>query len=174
MNANKKLVLPIARRDHVQGPVNAPFSLVEYGDYQCPYCREAHSVIKELQEVMGKDLCFAYRNFPLTQIHPNAEHAAEAAETQGHFWEMHDILFEHQNALEDEDLVEYADEAGLDSGRMMDEVLHGAYSGHIRLDLQSGEKNGVDGTPVFFINGLRYDGEPSAKALMAALTGQPA
>src|ERR1700749_1348974 len=108
--------LPVKDYDHIRGSLDAPFKLIEYGDYQCPYCGDAHQVVKEIQDQLGDQLCFVFRNFPLTEIHPHAEHAAEAAEAaaaQGHFWEMHDLLFENQNALEDDDLVAYATELGL-------------------------------------------------------------
>src|SRR6266566_10155949 len=98
------LTVPVGPRDHRQGPEDAPVTLVEYGDYECPYCGAAHPVVKEIQQRLGDQLCFVFRHFPLTQIHPHAEHAAEAAEAagaQGKFWQMHDTLFEHQQALDD-------------------------------------------------------------------------
>src|SRR2546422_8991109 len=103
--------LPKAGRDHIQGPSDTPSALVEYGDYECPYCGEAYPIIKAIQERLGDRLCFAFRNFPLVNSHPHAQHAAEAAEAagvQGKFWEMHDLLFENQNALDDEDFARYA------------------------------------------------------------------
>src|SRR5690349_6427435 len=106
-----KLTVAIARRDHIQGPIDAPMTLLEYGDYECPYCGEAHPVVKAVQKRLGNRLCFAFRNFPLVNSHPPAEHAAEAAEAaggQGKFWEMHDLLFVNQVALEDENIAEYA------------------------------------------------------------------
>jgi protein-disulfide isomerase len=167
-----KSILPEKGYDHIQGPADARFKLVEYGDYQCPYCGEAHEVVKQIQEELGDKLCFAYRNFPLEQIHPYAEHAAEAAEaaaSQGRFWEMHDALFENQHALEDEDLAAYASELGLDAGRLIGEVQKGAHAARIKKDLHSGEQNGVGGTPTFFVNGVLFEGEPSAEGLVAAL-----
>src|SRR6267378_7702157 len=168
-----KLVLPLADRDHIQGPINAPFALVEYGDYECPYCGEAYPIVKALQERLGDRLCFAFRNFPLANAHPHAEHAAEAAEAagaQGKFWEMHDLLFENQDALEDEDLAQYAEALGLDARRLMSEVLAGAHTTRVREDFRSGARGGVNGTPTFFINGLRYDGAPDFDSMLAALT----
>src|SRR5262245_49312104 len=117
--------LPIPERDHIQGPIDAPIKLVEYGDYECPYCGQAYPVVKAIQERQGNSLCFAFRNFPLANMHPHAEHAAEAAEAadkQGRFWEMHDILYENQGALEDADLAQYASDLGLDVGRLINEV----------------------------------------------------
>ena len=170
-----KLTLPMAKRDHIQGPIDARLALVEYGDYECPYCGEAHPIVKAIQKRLGDRLCFAFRNFPLANMHPHAEHAAEAAEAAGaedRFWEMHDLLFEHQSALEDEDLAQYASSLGLDADRLISQVLAGAHTARIREDVQGGARSGVNGTPTFFINGVRYDGEPEVDALVAALTGQ--
>ena len=172
---SSKLGLPVAKRDHVQGPIEAPMSLLEYGDYQCPYCGEAYPIIKAVQERLGDKLCFAFRNFPLVNSHPYAEHAAEAAEAaaaQGKFWPMHDLLFEHQDALDDESLAEYAGSLGLDARRLMAEVLADAHAARIRDDLKSGARGGVNGTPTFFVNGLLFDGEPDVEALVAALTAR--
>src|SRR6266850_2481085 len=105
------LVLPVGDRDHAQGSVNAPVTLVEYGDYECPYCGRAYPIVKAIQEKLGERLRFVFRNFPLSEMHPNAENAAEAAEAaadQGKFWEMHDAIFEHQRALEPPHLVALA------------------------------------------------------------------
>ena len=171
MPASKPL-LPQAKRDHIQGPIDAPIALVEYGDYECPYCEEAYPIVKAIQERLGDRLCFAFRNFPLVNAHPHAQHAAEAAEAagaQGRFWEMHDLLFENQNALEDEDLVQYARALGLDARRLIGEVAAGAHTARVREDFRSGARGGVNGTPTFFINGARYDGETSVNALLAAL-----
>jgi protein-disulfide isomerase len=163
----------VNKHDHIQGSPEAPYVLVEYGDYQCPYCGEAHEVVKEIQERLGDQLCFVFRNFPLMEIHPFAEHAAEAAESadaQGRFWEMHDLLFENQTALTDEDLAEYATRLGLDAPRLMAEVRGGAHAARIQKDLLSGEKNGVNGTPTFFVNGKLFAGEPTPDELIAALS----
>ena len=168
-----KLVLPVAKRDHIQGPIDAPMALLEYGDYQCPYCGEAYPITKAVQEQLGDKLCFAFRNFPLVNSHPYAEHAAEAAEAaavQGKFWPMHDLLFENQEALDDESLAEYAATLGLDARRLIAEVKAGAHTARIREDFSSGARGGVNGTPTFFVNGLRYDGEPDVDALVAVLT----
>jgi len=168
-----KVTLPIAGRDHIRGPIDAPAALVEYGDYECPYCGAAYPIIKTIQQRLGNRLCFAFRNFPLANAHPHAEHAAEAAEAagaQGKFWEMHDLLFENQEALDDEDLAQYAASLGLDARRLISEVRAGAHTARVREDFQSGARSGVNGTPTFFINGLRYDGDPEVDALLAALT----
>src|ERR1051325_7140450 len=129
-----KLTVAIAGRDHIQGPIDAPMALLEYGDYECPYCGEAHPVVKAVQKRLGNRLCFAFRNFPLVNSHPHAKHAAEAAEAAGaqeKFWEMHDMLFENQEALEDEDLARYAEALGLDVKRLIGEVLSGAHTTRI-------------------------------------------
>jgi protein-disulfide isomerase len=170
--SKSQLTLPDAKRDHIQGPTDAPIALVEYGDYECPYCGEAYSLIKGIQARLGNRLCFVFRNFPLTNMHPYAEHAAEAAEAagaQGKFWEMHDVLFENQAALQDEALVQYAKSLGLDARRLIEEVLKGAHSGRVREDFRSGTRGGVNGTPTLFINGVRYEDALEAELLAAAL-----
>ena len=168
-----KLTLPIADRDHIRGPIEAPAALVEYGDFECPYCGEAYPIVKAIQDRLGDGLCFAFRNFPLTNVHSHAEHAAEAAEAaaaQGHFWEMHDILFENQSELEDEDLARHAAALGLNPDQLISQVLAGANIRRIREDFRGGQSIGVNGTPTFFINGVRYDDEPDVERLVAALT----
>src|SRR5882724_84695 len=148
--------LPVADRDHIQGPIDAPSALLEYGDYKCPYCGDVYPIIKAIQEQLRDRLCFAFRNFPLVNAHPYAEHAAEAAEAageQGKFWEMHDFLFENQDALEDEDLAEYAAALDLDVDRLSAEISTGAHTARIQEDFKSGARGGVNGTPCFFING---------------------
>jgi protein-disulfide isomerase len=162
--------VPVVKRDHIQGPIDAPIMLLEYGDYECPYCGAAYPIIKAIQEQLGKRLCFAFRNFPLVNSHPHAQHAAEAAEAasaQGKFWEMHDMLFENQEALDDEDIATYATTLGLDANRVMSEVLTGVHTARVREDFRSGAHGGVNGTPTFFINGVRYEGTPDS--LLAAL-----
>jgi protein-disulfide isomerase len=168
------LTLPVSDRDHVQGPSSAPVTLVEYGDYECPYCGAAYPIVKRLQEHLGDRLRFVFRNFPLTTVHPHAEHAAKAAEAagaQGKFWEMHDYLFEHQRALMDRKLVEYAAAVGLDVelfGRDMAEQVH---EDRVRADFMSGVRSGVNGTPTFFINGYRHNGAYDFDSLLAAIEG---
>ena len=151
---------------------DASLTLVEYGDYQCPFCGEAYPIIKEVRRQLGERLRFVFRNFPLTEIHPDAQHAAEAAEAaaaQKEFWPMHDRLFERQWALEDERLVEYAAELGLDPGRLGAELAAGTHGARVRDDFMSGVRSGVNGTPTFFINGLRHDGGYELAKLLAAL-----
>jgi protein-disulfide isomerase len=168
-----KLTLPAADRDHIQGPIDAPIALLEYGDYECPFCGEVYPVVKAIQERMGDKLCFAFRNFPLAKMHPHSVRAAEAAEAagaQGGFWEMHDLLFENQEALEDEDIAQYAATLKLDVQRLMTEVASEVFAARVREDFRSGMRGGVNGTPSFFINGVRYDGARGLDGLLAALT----
>jgi protein-disulfide isomerase len=156
-----QLTSPVGDRDHVAGPRDAPVTLVEYGDFECPYCGMAHPIVKAAQRRMKKRLCFVFRHFPLTQAHPHAERAAEAAEAadmEGKFWEMHDMLFEHQDALEDDDLLAYALSLELDVERVRDALEAGLFLPRVREDFRSGVRSGVNGTPTFFINGVRYDG----------------
>jgi protein-disulfide isomerase len=165
------LVLPVTPgRDHIRGPVRAPVSLVEYGDYQCPHCGEAHPVVNALIGEMGPVLRFVYRHFPITTIHPNAEIAAEMAEAaglQGHFWEMHDMLFENQDRLSMPHLLSYAETLHLDMDKV-DQELRRAARAKVREDFVSGVRSGVNGTPTFYINGLRYDGPVDLESLVAA------
>ncbi|MBV8878867.1 MAG: thioredoxin domain-containing protein, partial [Planctomycetaceae bacterium] len=149
------LTLPVGPRDHAQGPESAPVTLVEYGDYECPHCGRAYAILKAVQERMGERLRFVFRNFPLRQLHPHAEIAAEAAEAAarpGKFWEMHDILFENQDALESEDLVSYAGDLGLDAERIAEDLQSGLHAPRVQEDFLSGVRSGVNGTPTFFIN----------------------
>ena len=166
------LTLPVSERDHIQGPMTAPVTLVEYGDYQCPYCGQAYPIVKELQRRLGDRLRFVFRNFPLTQIHQHAQQAAEAAEAAGaqdKFWEMHDTLFEHQRALDDKHLKEYAAKLGLDVSRFSREMTEHSYAVRLREDLMSGARSGVNGTPTFFIDGERYDGPNDFASLLRAI-----
>src|SRR5579864_6880022 len=167
-----RLTLPVGQRDHQQGPATAPVTLVEYGDYECPYCGRAYPIVKEIQRRLGARLRFVFRNFPLTQSHPHAEHAAEAAEaaaTQGTFWEMHDYLFEHQRALDDEDLRQYAVALGLDAGRFNQGMAQHRYAGKIEEDLLGGVQSGVRETPTFFINGARHEGDYDRQSLLSTI-----
>lgn len=167
-----KLALPVSERDHVQGSPHAAVTLVEYGDYECPHCGAAYGVVKQIQEAMGDDLRLAFRNFPLAQIHPYAARAAEAAEAaaaQGRFWEMHDLLYEHQRTLDDEHLLRFAEEANLDTERFSRELDEGVYQERVREDFMGGVRSGVNGTPTFFINGVRHDGSWEMASLLDAI-----
>jgi protein-disulfide isomerase len=171
--AKARLVLPVSEeRDHIRGPREAPVTLVEYGDYECPFCGQAYYVVKEIEQRDGNLMRFVFRNFPLTTVHPHAERAAEAAEAagdQGKFWEMHDCLFENQQSLKDEDLLECGVPAGLDIHRIARDIREGRYLKRIREDFLSGVRSGVNGTPTFFINGVRHDGPWDLVTLMTAI-----
>ncbi len=166
------LTPPVSQRDHAQGPADAPVTLVEYGDYECPYCGRAYPIVKHVQELMGNQLRFVFRNFPLRELHPHAQHAAEAAEaaaTQDRFWEMHDRIFEHQRALSDRHLIDYAASLRLDVDRFQSELASHAHAPRVRADFSSGVRSGVNGTPTFFINGVRHQGPWDAESLLEAL-----
>ena len=166
------LVPPVGEDDHSEGPADAPVTLVEYGDFECPHCGRAYPIVKAVQRRLGKRLRFVFRHFPLTEMHPHAQHAAEAAEAaaaQGKFWEMHGRLFERQFALEDEQLVEYALDLGLDAPRVARELAAHTYKPQVRDDFMSGVRSGVNGTPTFFIDGVRYDDAWDEATLGAAL-----
>ena len=160
----KKLTMPVnSRSDHIRGSVNnnAPITLVEYGDYECPYTGMAYPIVRELIREFGDDkIRFVFRNFPLNDIHPYAQHAAEAAEAaaaQNKFWQMHDYLFEHQKALDDDHLLQYAQKIELDIHKFKDDVSRHVYALLIEESLKDGIDSGVEGTPTFFINGVRYE-----------------
>jgi protein-disulfide isomerase len=159
--AVRKLTVPVnIGSDHIRGSVNAPITIVEYGDFECPYTGGAYPVIKELTKQFNEKVYFVYRNFPLNDIHPHAQHAAEAAEAaaaQDKFWQMHDYLFEHQKALDDNHLLEYAQKVGLNIDRFKKEMSEHVYAHLINKSLKSGIDSGVEGTPTFFINGERYE-----------------
>jgi len=168
-----QLKLPDPERDHIQGAIDAPIALLEYGDYECPSCGEVQPIVREIQRRLEDDLCFAFRHFPLTNVHPHAEHAAEAAEAagnQGAFWAMHETLFANQDALGDESLAKYAAGLGLDETRLIQEVISGAHGQRIHEDFKSGVLAGVNATPSFFINGQRYDGARGLEPLLAAVS----
>jgi formate-nitrite transporter family protein len=169
------LTPPVSARDHAEGPADAPLTLVEYGDYQCPYCGAAYPVVKRLQKTLGKKLRFVFRNFPLTQAHPYALIAAETAEAaalQGKFWEMHDLLYEQQALLEPDIIPTWAERLGLDLEKLGNDIAHGGVEKRIQEDRQSGIRSGVNGTPTFFVNGARFDGPPDYNSLLAALEAE--
>jgi protein-disulfide isomerase len=154
------LTVPVGDRDHIQGPSDAPVILVEYGDYECPFCGKAYPMIKGIQQRMGDRLCFVFRNFPISTSHPHAVRAAEAAEAagaQGKFWEMHDVIYENQQTLEDDDLRTFAEQLGLDMERFDRDMDSRRHAERVRHDFMSGVRSGVNGTPTFFLNGVRYD-----------------
>lgn len=155
------LRVAINSEDHIQGKQGAIIELVEYGDYQCPYCQKAHYEIKKLQKELESDLLFVFRNFPLTSIHEyalNAAIASEVANDFGKFWKMHNLLFENRGKLDDNHLVEYAEIIGLDAESFKDKFSEPKFEKKIESDLEGGLRSGVNGTPSFFINGEKYNG----------------
>jgi protein-disulfide isomerase len=159
-------------RDHVRGPESAPVTLVEYGDYQCPYCGQAEIVIRELLDEFGDELRYVWRHLPLSDVHVNAQMAAEATEAaaaQGAFWPMHDRLLAAQDELTAGDLRRHAEELGLDLERFWDELRRSEHADRVAEDVASADASGVAGTPSFFINGRRHQGAYDAETLRAAV-----
>jgi len=157
-----KLKPPVDSKDHLQGKDTAPLELVEYGDYQCPHCGHAYPILKNVQRSLGDDLKFVFRNFPLSESHPDAFNAAVAAEAAGlqkKFWEMHDIIFENQQALDFESLFLYAKTIDLDLERFKNDIQKNTVAEKVEMDFESGVRSGVNGTPSFFINGEKYNGD---------------
>jgi protein-disulfide isomerase len=158
-------------RDHIRGAEEAPVTLVEYGDYECPYCGQAEVVVRELLLSFGDDLRYVWRHLPLNDVHPNAQAAAEAAEAaaaQGAYWEMHDMLLEHQDEMAPRDLARYAEELGLDVARFQEELRRHERTGRVADDVSSADASGVTGTPTFFINGKRHQGAYDVTTLTSA------
>jgi len=152
---------PVNNKDHIGLNKNALLELVEYGDYECPDCRRAYALIKKIRQKMGDDLKFVFRNFPLTEIHPNAINAAlaaEAAALQNKFWDMHDIIFQNQAHLKSEDLLFYAKTIQLDLNKFISDFQEKALLAKVEADFESGIRSGVNATPTFFINGEKYNG----------------
>jgi protein-disulfide isomerase len=172
-----RLRVPVSERDHLRGSLAAAaVVLVEYGDYECPHCAMAQPIVDAAGVALGEELCTVFRHFPLVQIHPRAQRAAEAAEAagaQGVFWPMHEMLFANQPAFDDAALADYADALGLDLARFASELLSGAHEQRVRADFIGGVRSGVNGTPTFFINGARYDGAHDLHSLLAALRLEP-
>jgi protein-disulfide isomerase len=170
----QELTVPVTASDHLAGSLDAPMSLLEYGDYECPHCGAAHVVVKEIQRRLGPELVFAFRNFPLAGAHPHSVRAAEGAEAAGgqeRFWPMHDQLFEHQNMLDDHSILRHAVSAGVaDLDRFANDLAEHRYLPRIRADVASGARSGVNGTPTFFINGVRHQGGYDVASLMQGLS----
>jgi protein-disulfide isomerase len=167
-----KLKTPITQHDHVLGNEDAPLTLLEYGDFECPHCGRAHPIVKALQERFGEQLRFVYRHFPLAQVHPHAESAAETSEFAGahkKFWEMHDLLFENQDQLGVPLYQELTQELGLSPTGLIAALEEGKFTPKVRSDFSSGVRSGVNGTPTFFINGVRYDGPVDVVSMAEAL-----
>ena len=165
---------PVSEADHRLGSDASVVTLVEYGDYECPHCGRAQPIVEEVKKRMGARLEFVFRHFPLSNAHPHAEQAAEAAEAaaaQEKFWEMHASLFARQDALDTADLVARARKLGLDTARFEQELAQGTHASRVQRDFRSGVRSGVNGTPTFFIDGRRHDGPWDADTLLAALGG---
>jgi protein-disulfide isomerase len=171
-----KLRIAVNPDDHIQGDAAAECSLVEYGDYQCPYCGEAYPIVKRLQKHFVKRLSFVFRNFPLAQIHPWAEQAAEVAEfagAQGKFWEMHDLLYENQERLGEALFLKLAENIGLSTSELQTAIADQTYRARVRADFSGGARSGVNGTPTFFINGQRHNGPFDFDSLREAIELAP-
>ena len=169
-----RLAVPVTpERDHIEGAVKAALTLVEYGDYQCPYCGAAYPEVKKVQKKLGSELRFVFRNFPLTNIHEyamNAAETAEAASAQGKFWPMHDFLYEHQPTLSNTSVaLGYARTLGLDGQKFEREIAQHLYQKRIKDDFMGGLRSGVNGTPTFYVNGIRHDEDAVARALIEGL-----
>ena len=165
----------ITESDHVLGPADAPVTLIEYGDFECPYCGAAYPVLKRVKQRLGDRLRFVFRHFPLADVHPHAGHAAEAAESVSAqrgldaFWAMHDLIFEHQRRLDDRSLVGYAEQAGADPAVVAADLEAARYREVVQESFRGGARSGVNGTPTLFIDGIRYDGPRDEATLVAAL-----
>jgi protein-disulfide isomerase len=170
-----RLLLPIRSMDHVRGPEDAPYTLVEYGDYECPDCGRLYVILRDLQRDIASRLRIVFRHYPLSGVHRQAQQAAEAAEAagaQGKFWEMHTQLFERQGALRTKDLIRYAEELTLDVERFRDELKNERYNERVRADFLAGVQNGVYGTPGLFLNGVRYEGDWGKESLLRLLANE--
>lgn len=168
------LEVPVGAADHAIGPADAPITLVEYGDYECPYCAQAFPVTRALIGEFGPSLRFVFRHLPLSNVHPRAERAAEAAEAAGlqdRFWPMHDLLYENQSNLDDDALLEYAREAGADVSGVERVLAHNGTRQRVAADLESALRSGANGTPTFFVNGRRYDESWDLDTFSAHLRG---
>jgi protein-disulfide isomerase len=166
------LAVPVSDADHAIGSPNAPVTLVEYGDYECPYCAAAHPVVKRLRATLGDRLRFVFRNFPLNNVHAHAgiaAQAAEAAAAQGKFWPMHDLLYAHQATLAEHSMDEFALRAGLEIYKFNADLASSRFAQRVRDDFEGGQRSGVTGTPTFFINGARYTGPPEYEPMFAAI-----
>lgn len=166
------LKVPVTSKDHIQGDPNAPVMMVEYGDYECPHCAHAYPIIKRVQKHCGKRLGFVFRNFPLNEIHPNAENAAETAEfaaVHDRFWEMHDGIFENQENLSEALLFDLAETLRMSAPNLRKALIGREYAPHVRNDFLGGVRSGVNGTPTFFLNGQRHEGPFEYEDLVAAI-----
>ncbi|HEY5303447.1 MAG TPA: thioredoxin domain-containing protein [Acidimicrobiales bacterium] len=178
MSEHAQLSIPVGPDDHSSGPLDAQLTVIEYGDYQCPYCGQAYPIVERLRAEFADSMRFVFRNLPLAEVHPNAEAAAEVAEAvgvQGKFWEIHDQLFENQNDLSAAALLRYVEEVGADVKLATQVIADGIARRRVESDLEGAIRSGANGTPTFFINGERYDGswlyQPFADHLTHLLEG---
>jgi protein-disulfide isomerase len=172
------LSIPVGPDDHASGPSDAKLTVVEYGDYQCPYCGQAFPIVEQLRKDFAGSMRFVFRNLPLADVHPHAEAAAEVAEAvalQGKFWEIHDTLFENQRNLGDAALRRYIEDVGADADEVTKALAGGAPRDRVEADFEGAIRSGANGTPTFFVNGVRYDGswqyEPFFDFLTSELKG---
>jgi protein-disulfide isomerase len=166
-----RLAVPVSPDEHIRGPIDAPVMLVEYGDFECPYCGVAYRTVKELERAYGARLCVVFRSFPLAQ-HPHAQGAAEAAEfatEHDAFWQLHDLLFEHQHALDESHLLGYARDLGLDADELATALRERTYAGIVDDTKEGGEESGIPGTPAFFLNDVLFEEEPTRENLAHAI-----
>jgi protein-disulfide isomerase len=169
------LKIPVGEQDHIQGAAAAKCTLVEYGDYQCPYCGQAYPIVKRIQKHFAKKLRFVFRNFPLNEMHPQAESAAETAEfagSKGKFWEMHDLLYENQADLGGALYQKLAKDLGLSASDLGKSLEKREFLARVKSDFTGGVRSGVNGTPSFYINGERYDGSFEYEDLLGAIQGE--
>jgi protein-disulfide isomerase len=167
------LTLPITERDHLLGPAEATITLLEYGDYECPTCEIAYPIVKQVLKEMGSAVRFAFRNFPVSSVHPHAAVAAQAAEAaaaQKKFWPMHDILYEHQKDLADHDITHFALLIGLEMYRFDSDISSERFVKRVTEDYESGQSSGVKKTPTFFVNGRKYVGKLDVQEMIQMLS----
>lgn len=176
--SEENLSVPVGPDDHASGPEDAKLTVVEYGDYQCPYCGQAFPIVEQLRKTFADSMRFVFRNFPLGEVHPHAVAAAEMAEAvalQGKFWQMHDALYENQRDLSDAALRRYAQAVGADVDKAASDLASGGPEKRVEADFEGAIRSGANGTPTFFVNGVRYDGswmyEPFAEYLNEVLEG---
>jgi protein-disulfide isomerase len=163
---------PITKSDHVLGQETAPITFVEYGDYECPHCALAHPIVDHVQQYFGERMRFVFRHFPMAEIHPHAGIAAESAEfagAMGLFWDMHDALFANQSSLSLPTIFLIAEQLGLSETALRNALETGQYRNKVRNDFMGGIRSGVNGTPAFFINGVRHDGGYDYSSLVAGI-----
>lgn len=166
-----RLIIPVSAEDHRRGPDDSPVQLVEYGDFECPYCAAAHPLVQRLLQKFP-EMLFVYRHFPLSEIHPlalPAAYAAEAADRQGKFWEMHDMLFENHDRLSEDAFFAFAETLDLDMAAFEEDINDPSVAERVQEQFIGGVRSGVNGTPTFFINGQRYNGPLNERILESTL-----